>query len=190
MPLPLLLAAGAAGGWIYKVCRFTDDEQTPEAERAARDAAFQGLRVSRDPLGCANWLFLRKASTFESHPGFSNAAQVVRWELMIDGHTHFVKVVHGHVSGKRRIYVDDARIHESRDVLDTGISQPFPPETKALLGGCALTLHIIENFDEEGDWLYDLEVNGERLMTMSERRWRNRNTDGMQLTPMTSTSSK
>ena len=170
MPLPLLVAAAGAGGWLYKVIKFTDDEQAPEAERAARRIAFASKPLARDPIGRSNWLFLRKAQTFEAHAGFSNTAMVVRWELLVDGATRFIKCVHGHVSGKRRIYVDFQRIHESRDVMDTGTQYSFPAECSTMLSGNKITLHIIENFDEEGDWLYDLEINGERLMVLRERR--------------------
>ena len=170
MPIPLLMAAAGAGGWFYKIIRFTDDEQTPEAERAARMAAFAARPLARDPIGRGNWLYLRRSLTFEAHAGFSNTACVVRWELLIDSSTHFIKIVHGHVSGKRRVYVDDRRVHESRDVMDMGLDVPLPDECKEALGGNQATLHIIENFDEQGDWLYDLSLNGERLTVLSERR--------------------
>ena len=74
------------------------------------------------------------------------------------------------MSGKRRVYVDDRRVHESRDVMDMGLDVPLPDECKEALGGNQATLHIIENFDEQGDWLYDLSLNGERLTVLSERR--------------------
>ena len=67
---------------------------------------------------------------------------------------------------------DFERVHESRDVTDTGIQFAFPAECAAVLGGNELVLHIIENSDEQGDWIYDydLQVNGERLMVLAERR--------------------
>ena len=101
---------------------------------------------------------------------------------MIDSSTHYIKLVHGHLSGKRRVYVDNRRIHESREVMDSGMEYVFPPECAESLGGCHLTLWIIEAFSDDSDWLYDIEINGARLLKLLHQRYESSTSEGMQLT--------
>jgi hypothetical protein len=93
MPFPAVIALGAGVSWLYKTIRMDEAEQDDEAERDARDAAYERTGpIPRELLGQGNWFFVRQAHTFEAHAGFSGTAQVVRWQIVIDTVTHHIKV--------------------------------------------------------------------------------------------------
>jgi hypothetical protein len=117
---------------------------------------------------------------------------VVVWRLQIDSESFVVKLVHGHITGKKTIYLNGKEVHSVISVLDSGIVFELPEPA----GGCALTVHIEENisgttrniadpgfnpFSGEGDWLYDLEVAGSRLAEVLRQRLENRNSDGIEM---------
>jgi hypothetical protein len=67
--------------------------------------------------------------------------------------------------------------------MDTGMEYAFPPTYRDTLGA-QLSLWIIEAFTDESDWLYDLEINGTRILKLQQQRHDNSVSDGMQLTEM------
>jgi hypothetical protein len=95
--------------------------------------------------------------------------------LRVEGRDHKVELVHGEISGKKRIYVDNVLVHESMTFIDEGIVQTLPAHIFEPLCVSLVIDTKLEN------WVYDLRVNGELLDDIEKRRKANQEDGGMEL---------
>ena len=175
MPIPLLVALAAGGAALYKYysppSALRDDRSEEEKQQCA--AAFYALK-SREKEGAihvgeSNWMLVSSSHGKESgRAGFVGDATVLRWVVRIEQTGRRIELVHGEISGKKRIYVNNVLVHESMTFIDEGIVHTLPAHLFEPLCVC-----VVIDIDQMSDWLYDLKVNDKLLADIEQRRQAN-----------------
>ena len=182
-PVSIAMAVGGAAlyRYYYPPSVLTDDRSS--AEKGVSTAAFKAMPHREDDPGAIcirklNWVLVSCQGTDETgNKGFMGSCFVVRWIMQVDQKELRIEIIHGQISGKKRIFVNDNLVHESMTFVDSGLEFMLPDLYHT---GVPISTIILVD-DCSGDWIYDLRVGDERLDHLMESRNRNKESEGVEL---------
>jgi hypothetical protein len=178
-PVSILAAVGAAA--LYRHCYpppLTKDDRG-QAEKDFSTAAFRGMPLREDDtIRKGNWCLVSCGGADEGgKKGFMGSCFVVRWIMQVDQKDIRIELIHGQISGKKRIFVNNTLVHESMTFVDNGIEFLLPDIYHT--GVPISTIILVDDYS--GDWIYDLQVGDQRLDHLVESRNKNKESEGVEL---------
>jgi hypothetical protein len=182
-PVSIGLALGAAALYraYYPPLVLKDDR--PREEKDFSAAQFRALPLREDDPDAicvrrGNWVLVScKGCDERNKKGFYGSCFVVRWLLQVDQKDCRIELIHGQISGKKRVYLNSHLVHESMTFIDSGMDILLPD----ILHTSVPISCIILVDDYSGDWIYDLRVGEERIDHVVESRHQNQQSDGVEL---------